>query len=96
MDFADETQLLPGERKGIFNFEDDSQDDSITRLWQLNGICPKGTIPIRRDQNESNVVRYAKKKHKHIPQLSLVDLKLVSNSNLEVTQTIENFIVNSM
>ncbi|CDP13105.1 unnamed protein product [Coffea canephora] len=48
-------------------------DDKITQLWQLNGRCPEGTIPIRRYQNPSNLKRYAKKKHKNILQISPID-----------------------
>ncbi|KAK7847503.1 protein neprosin [Quercus suber] len=43
-------------------------ESKITQLWHLNGRCPEGTIPIKRNKEEdllraSSVANYGRKKH---------------------------------
>ncbi|XP_073123212.1 protein neprosin-like [Henckelia pumila] len=47
--------------------------EEIIQMWHMNGRCPEGTIPIRRNREEdvlraSSVKRYGKKKHRSIPR----------------------------
>ncbi|KAL3537234.1 hypothetical protein ACH5RR_000600 [Cinchona calisaya] len=68
---------LFGENK-MFDFKARSEEDTIPifQLWQLNGSCPEGTIPIRRTSNAdvlraSSIKKNGKKKQESIPdQLS--------------------------
>ncbi|KZV40667.1 hypothetical protein F511_12134 [Dorcoceras hygrometricum] len=49
------------------------RSEEIIQMWHMNGRCPQGTIPIRRNREEdvlraSSVKRYGKKKHRSIPR----------------------------
>ncbi|CBI18666.3 hypothetical protein AAG906_012660 [Vitis piasezkii] len=57
----------------------------VTQLWQLNGRCPKGTVPIRRTKREdvlraNSISRFGKKKHRTFPQPRSADPDLISQS----------------
>lgn len=62
----------------------------VTQLWQLNGRCPKGTVPIRRTKREdvlraNSISRFGKKKHRTFPQPKSADPDLISQSGHQVT-----------
>ncbi|KAJ0616997.1 putative neprosin activation peptide, leucine-rich repeat domain superfamily [Helianthus annuus] len=53
------------------NTESKQRENSIHQLWQVNGMCPEDTIPIRRTKEEdvlraSSVKMHGRKKHKSI------------------------------
>ncbi|KAL3516630.1 hypothetical protein ACH5RR_023532 [Cinchona calisaya] len=54
----------------VSNLKDDTKP---VQLWQLNGRCPEGTIPIKRTKEEdllraSSIERFGKKNHRSFPQ----------------------------
>jgi len=64
-----------GESKVSSNSNSNSNSNSkpITQLWQKNGMCSEGTIPIRRTRTNdilraSSVQNFGKKKQKSTPQ----------------------------
>ncbi|KAM0054813.1 putative neprosin [Helianthus debilis subsp. tardiflorus] len=72
------------------NMKDSSQTrETITQLWQLNGKCPKGTIPIRRTTKEdilraSSMKNYGKKSSlSTVAHPNSIDLDLINDSGHE-------------
>ncbi|KAK4253612.1 hypothetical protein QN277_010263 [Acacia crassicarpa] len=58
--------------EGIIFEQSDESSESIPQLWQQNGTCPEGTVPIRRTREEdilraSSLQRFGKKNPKNIP-----------------------------
>lgn len=50
-----------------------SNSKPLTQLWQKNGRCPEGTIPIRRTRKDdvlraSSIQQFGKKKQRSVPQ----------------------------
>ncbi|XP_038698969.1 uncharacterized protein LOC119996414 [Tripterygium wilfordii] len=68
------------------NMESEKGSKSFTQLWQLNGRCPQGTVPIRRITEEdilraSSIERFGMKKPYTIPQTSPTELGAVQNGH---------------
>ncbi|KAJ9685885.1 hypothetical protein PVL29_017813 [Vitis rotundifolia] len=76
--------------EGLFNemkalSKSDKRSKPVTQLWQLNGRCPKGTVPIRRTKREdvlraNSISRFGKKKQRTFPQPRSADPDLISQS----------------
>ncbi|XP_038698979.1 uncharacterized protein LOC119996421 [Tripterygium wilfordii] len=75
--FSMRPSVYPGGPLGYMELEKGSK--SFTQLWQLNGRCPQGTIPIRRISKEdilraSSIERFGMKKPNTIPHTSPTDI----------------------
>ncbi|WCJ28804.1 hypothetical protein M5689_010476 [Euphorbia peplus] len=65
--------------------ESKEKTNPIHQLWHTNGMCPEGTIPIRRTKKDdvlraSSAKRYGRKKHRSIPKPRSADPDLINQS----------------